>query len=208
MTQTLELLDFRRQVADLYRQVRMGNGSEETWEAWRVSRDHLFTTHPQSAIEDQSKFSGLPFFEFDPNWRTVGRFVADDETAAVVDHSGAGTTTFRKVGNVEFELFGQTRSLEVLWLDAYGGGAFIPFRDQTNGHSTYGGGRYLIDTVKGADLGQTETGLILDFNYAYHPSCVHSDRWSCPLAPVANRLDIEVRAGEQLVGFSEGRESQ
>ena len=62
-------------------------------------------------------------------------------------------------------------------------------------------GRYLIDTVKGADLGHDRDEMILDFNYAYHPSCVHDRRWSCPLAPSENWLNIEVRAGERLAPF-------
>jgi hypothetical protein len=85
-----------------------------------------------------------------------------------------------------------------MWLNAYGGGVFVPFRDATNGAATYGGGRYLLDTVKGADLGHNGDAMVLDFNYAYHPSCVHSLQWSCPLAPPGNTLDIEVTAGERL----------
>jgi uncharacterized protein (DUF1684 family) len=95
-------------------------------------------------------------------------------------------------------LAGRDCRLEVLWLDAYGGGIFIPFRDGSNGDATYGGGRYLLDTVKGADLGHESDRIILDFNYAYHPSCVHSYRWSCPLAPPANQLELVVEAGERL----------
>ncbi len=85
-----------------------------------------------------------------------------------------------------------------MWLDAYGGGVFLPFRDATNGRSTYGGGRYLLDTVKGADLGHEADQIVLDFNYSYHQSCVYSERWSCPLAPPANRLTFAVEAGERL----------
>ena len=87
--------------------------------------------------------------------------------------------------------------LPLLWLDAYGGGLFLPFRDATNGGETYGGGRYLLDQVKGADLGASADGrLILDFNYAYHPSCAHDPQWTCPLAPAGSVLHLPVRAGE------------
>jgi len=87
--------------------------------------------------------------------------------------------------------------LEVYWLDAYGGGLFLPFRDATSGTTTYGGGRYLLDTIKGADLGSTEAGaLVLDFNFAYHPSCHYHHRWSCPLAPRENHLTVPIEAGE------------
>ena len=80
----------------------------------------------------------------------------------------------------------------------YGGGLFLPFRDATSGEQTYGGGRYLLDGAKSADLGGTDGRLVLDFNFAYHPSCVHDPRWSCPLAPPANTLPFAVEAGERL----------
>jgi uncharacterized protein len=98
---------------------------------------------------------------------------------------------------------GQEIRLPLLWLEAYGGGLFLPFRDGTNGVQTYGGGRYLIDQSKGADLGATEDGrLVLDFNFAYHPSCAHDDRWTCPLPPPASVIDGCVRAGERAPGQS------
>jgi len=82
----------------------------------------------------------------------------------------------------------------------YAGGLFVPFKDATSGHETYGGGRYLLDTIKSADLGSdAATGtVVLDFNYAYHPSCTYDPRWVCPLAPPDSRLTIPIRAGERL----------
>ena len=87
--------------------------------------------------------------------------------------------------------------LALFWLDAYGGGVFLPFADATRGRETYGGGRYLLDTVKGADLGEEDGRLVLDFNFAYNPSCSYDPRWVCPLSPPENRLPVAVRAGEQ-----------
>jgi uncharacterized protein (DUF1684 family) len=85
----------------------------------------------------------------------------------------------------------------------YGGGLFLPFRDATSGVETYGGGRYLFDTVKNTDGGCLEITpgsphVVIDFNYAYHPSCCYDPRWACPLAPPENRLALAVRAGERL----------
>jgi hypothetical protein len=85
----------------------------------------------------------------------------------------------------------------VYWIAVYGGGVFIPFRDATSGHESYGAGRYLLDTIKGADLGGRGERLMLDFNYAYNPSCAYDPRWSCPLAPPANWLPVPIRAGER-----------
>ncbi|CAN5803965.1 DUF1684 domain-containing protein [soil metagenome] len=199
MSKYLDLVDYRNQVAELYGEVRRSDPTQTTWDTWRRSRDLLFAPHPQSPIEDREAFTALPFFSYDPGWRTEGVFRPDQGAELEVANSGSETTRFARVGEVEFDLWGDTHSLGVLWLDAYGGGMFIPFRDQTNGGPTYGGGRYIIDTVKGADLGRTTTGIVLDFNYAYHPSCVHSPRWSCPLAPPVNTLDVEVTAGERLI---------
>jgi uncharacterized protein (DUF1684 family) len=81
-------------------------------------------------------------------------------------------------------------------MSGYAGGIFVPFRDPTSGSATYGAGRYLLDTVKGADLGGTESTLVLDFNFAYNPSCAYDARWAWPLAPPGNRLALAVRVGE------------
>jgi uncharacterized protein (DUF1684 family) len=87
--------------------------------------------------------------------------------------------------------------LSLFWISGYGGGVFVPFADATSRETTYGGGRYLLDTIKGADLGSTPEGeIILDFNFAYNPSCAYNPRWTCPLAPPENRLPFAVTAGE------------
>lgn len=198
MSDSLDLWDYRRRVHDLYHRVRIGGWTEETWTGWARDRDHLFATHPQSPIEDRSTFAGLAYLPYDPNWHVIGQFRAVEDETDILAHSGEGATRFLKIGSVVFEVAGNTASLDVLWLDAYGGGLFLPFRDGTNGRLTYGGGRYLLDTVKGADLGNVGDEIVLDFNYSYHPSCVHSYRWSCPLAPTSNTLTFAVEAGERL----------
>jgi uncharacterized protein (DUF1684 family) len=198
MSDLLDLWDYRRQVHEMYRDVRVGGPGSQVRDIWIGARDRLFATHPQSPIEDQDVFEGLAYFPYDPSWRTTGTLLSTDDSEATLGHSADGSTRFIKIGEVGFEVSGQDATLDVLWLDAYGGGIFIPFRDTTNGMSTYGGGRYLLDTVKGADLGHDGDQIILDFNYAYHPSCVYSYRWSCPLAPPANALSFPVEAGERL----------
>jgi uncharacterized protein (DUF1684 family) len=104
---------------------------------------------------------------------------------------------FKPFARAHFELRGVPLALELDWLESYGGGVFLCFRDTTSGTETYGGGRYLLDTVKGADLGQDDGRLVLDFNFAYNPSCCYDPSWVCPLAPPANRLASAVQAGEK-----------
>jgi uncharacterized protein len=198
VSEALDLWDYRRGVHEMYRLAREGGAGRGPWADWVVARDALFAEHAQSPVENLESFEGLRYFDHGSQWRTTGRFTPVDDQATISHHSGEGSTRFVTIGTVEFELAGRECRLELLWLDAYGGGVFLPFRDDGNGEATYGGGRYLLDTVKGADLGHDDNRIILDFNYAYHPSCVHSERWSCPLAPPTNRLGLVVEAGERL----------
>ena len=71
-------------------------------------------------------------------------------------------------------------------------------QDALAGEHTYGGGRYLLDTVKGADLGGADGELVVDFNFAYQPSCAYDPAWACPLAPPGNVVDVELPVGELL----------
>jgi uncharacterized protein (DUF1684 family) len=184
----LDLVDYRRQVWELYRAVRAAEPGEATWRDWRRGRDELLRGHPQTPVApaDRAAFTGMGFFGYDPAWRLeavleprAGRTVEGWEPVGSVAVAGAELTVFR--------------------LTTYGGGLFLPFRDATNGRETYGGGRYVLDTVKGADLGTTPSGaLVLDFNYAYHPSCAHDPVWTCPLPPPENRVPGAVRVGEIL----------
>ncbi|MDX1657360.1 MAG: DUF1684 domain-containing protein [Nitriliruptorales bacterium] len=196
----LDLLDYRRRVADLYHHVRASGADRAAWDRWREERDQLFATHPQSPFGDESRqsFEGLDYFAYDPAFRVTAALERRDEQTFQIAHSSDGSTTARRIGALRFDLSGTECHLSVFWLEQYGGGLFLPFRDATCGEGTYGGGRYLLDTAKSADLGATEDGaLILDFNFAYHPSCFHDPRWSCPLAPPENALAVAVTAGER-----------
>ena len=199
-TDALDLADYRRRVSELYAAVRAAAPGADAHTAWIDGRDRLFRSHPQSAVprEERSAFVGLDYWPYDASLRVAAPVVGAARLGLEIAHTGDGTTRFTRVGRVEFALRGTEVRLDLFWLDAYGGGLFLPFRDATNGGVTYGGGRYLLDTVKGADLGRAGDDLILDFNYAYHPSCVYSSRWSCPLAPPGNRVDVAIDAGERL----------
>ena len=103
----------------------------------------------------------------------------------------------QRFGRIRFTVDKQAVSLSLYWILGYGGGVFLPFRDETNNDTTYGGGRYLLDTIKHADLGQEGSKLVIDFNYAYNPSCAYNSQWHCPLAPWENRLPVSILAGEK-----------
>ena len=196
----LELLDWKRRVFALYAEIRAADDPEAAWRRWREVRDELFRTHPQSPIPqaDRAGYPGVPVFDYDPAFRVLAEVDEAEPVTLEVTTSRDGTYTFTRFGTARFELGGKESSLDVLWLEGYGGGAYLSFRDGTSGGETYGACRYLLDTVKGADLGTEGGALVLDFNFAYHPSCSYDPRWDCPLAPPGNRLDLPVRAGERL----------
>jgi len=203
----LTLADWRRRVAALYVEVRTMAATDPAVALahWRTSREWLFREHPQSPVPRDAR-AGFRARHFDHDPRL--RFTVDVEPsppphpgapALELPNSGADTLAFRRIGIVRLPFPEGERPLSVFWLAGYAGGLFIPFRDATNGDTTYGAGRYLVDAAKSADLGTTDDGrLILDFNFATQPSCAFDPRWACPLAPPENRLDIAVRAGERL----------
>ncbi len=202
----LDLLDWKRRVFDLYARVRAMavTDPEGAWRRWRDVRDDLFRTHPQSPVpaEARAAYPGVPLFPYDAAYRVAGSVEPAEHETLEIGASDGGAYRFTRFAVVRFDLPGATGALtlDVYWLEGYGGGLFLPFRDATAGRETYGAGRYLMDTVKGSDLGVTADGRpVLDFNFAYNPSCSYDPRWSCPLAPPANRLAVEIPAGEQYV---------
>jgi len=199
----LALADWRRQVASLYAALRADERPAPMRAvAFRSARDRLFGAHPSTAIREPERrdFRGLAYFRHDPTLALRARIEHDPDAPALdVPRSGDGAMMpFSRIGWVRFALDGTPCRLSVFWLNEYAGGIFIPFRDATSGRETYGGGRYLWDSAKGADLGSDGDELVLDFNYAYHPSCVYDPTWSCPLAPQENWLPVPITAGERL----------
>jgi uncharacterized protein (DUF1684 family) len=194
---TLSLLDWRRRVAALYGAARAAADPELGWRLWRDGRDELFGSHPDSPLDEgaRARFEGLPFAPYDPAMRFEAELGAAPPRRLELPTAADGVVPLHRIGRVLLEGLGP---LDVWWLGGYGGGVFLPLRDGTAGRGTYGGGRYLLDTIKGADLGGDGDRLVVDLNFAYHPSCTYDPRWSCPLAPEGNRTDVPVLAGEQL----------
>jgi uncharacterized protein len=194
---SLSLLDWRRRTAALYAGARAARDPEAGWRSWRDGRDELFATHPDSPLDDDARraFSGLPFGPYDPALRFEMALEPAPPRRLELPTEADGVVPLDRIGTVALTGLGR---LDVWWLGGYGGGVFLPLRDGSAGRTTYGGGRYLLDTIKGADLGGDATRLVVDLNFAYHPSCTYDPRWSCPLAPEGNRVESPVDAGEQL----------
>jgi uncharacterized protein (DUF1684 family) len=196
---TLDLVDWRRRVGDLYR-----IKGPDALTRFRQERDELFRSHPQSPIEpdERAAFTSLHYFPHDPAYRLAARFEPGDRSELLIDTGGEdGAVRYRRAGRVVFSLHGEECRLTVLSLVQYAGGLFLPFRDTTSRHETYGAGRYLFDTAKDTDglvleIKPGSSDVVIDFNYAYNASCAYSPRWACPLAPPENYLTVPVRAGE------------
>jgi hypothetical protein len=219
----LELADWRRRVSDLYASVRAAaeDDPEAAWEVWRDERQALFRKHSQSPVPaaNRSAFRAH-HWPYDPRFRFevvlepgeapepaaatpvagLGGFAGFGNLTLALPISTGGEESFTRIGRLSIPFPGGTRELGAYWMAGYAGGLFVPFRDATNGSETYGAGRYLLDTAKSADLGggTMPNSLVLDFNFAFHPSCAFDPQWSCPLAPPENRLDIRIEAGERL----------
>ena len=210
MSNYLDLYDYRCRVVALYRVRNQATLAGEDHSAilqhFRKERDQLFAHHPQSALdeEQQRSFIGLHYFPYQPDLRfevTIDTHVLS--TRLEITMNASETMTMTTVGKVQFNVENEPVTLSVYWLDIYGGGLFLPFRDTTCPHESYGGGRYLFDTIKGSDFQSVlhkdgQTSIVLDFNYAYNPSCAYNSRWVCPLAPAENRLLVPIRAGEMI----------
>jgi uncharacterized protein len=194
-----DLLDWKRRIFALYADIRAASDPEAAWRRWRDTRDELFRNHPQSPLpaEGRAAFAGLPYFDYDPSLRVLADVEPAGGERLAIGSSGDEPVMFRHFADASFDLEG-SQSLAVYWLEGYGGGVFLPFADATSGRETYGAGRYVLDTVKGADLGEQDGRLVLDFNFAYNPSCVYDACWVCPLTPPQNRLGVAIRAGERV----------
>ena len=195
----LTLADWRARVSSLYEAVRAQADPAEGHRLWREGRADLFATHPQSPIAGvpDLRRDGVAYWPYDPALRFTLEIEEADADERDVDGGDDGSVTLHRIGLVRLpEPLGGT--LDVWWLHQYGGGIFLPMRDGTAGDGSYGAGRYLLDSAKGAWLGGDDRHLVLDLNFAYHPSCRYDPRWTCPLAQPGNTVSVPVEAGERL----------
>jgi len=194
------VLDWRRRVAELYREVRAEHDPRAAHAVWVDGRERLLSTHPASPVPPAQRGHGRPatvVAPYDPAYRFVVPVDLDvPGERREVPTATDGVVPFERIGRVEL---GELGGLDLWWLDSYGGGVFCSLRDATSGRTTYGGGRYVLDTVKGADLGGDRAGLVVDLNFAYQPSCAYDDAWACPLPGPGNTLRVPVPVGEQHV---------
>ena len=193
----LDVVDWRRRVFATYAAVRADPDPASAHARWRDDRDDLFAHHPATPLlpEHRAGFTGLTVAPYDAAWRFEVEVQSADPTPWDVQTGTDGVVPFVRLGVVALPGLGE---LDVWRLTSYGGGVFLPLHDAGCGKpgGGYGGGRYLLDTVKGADLGGDGDHLVVDLNFAYAPSCAYDPAWACPLAPPGNRVDADVPVGE------------
>ncbi|TCL84963.1 hypothetical protein EDF43_102637 [Rathayibacter sp. PhB179] len=206
LASAIEVADWRRHVQAMYAEVRRLSNVDllAAHASWIRARNALFDRHPATPLlpADRAHFRSLPIAPYDAAWRFELEVAPAEEARRMDVETGTdGVVPFELVGTVEVPSAG---TLDVWKLGSYGGGLFVPVKDALAGTpgGTYGGGRYLLDTVKGADLGTgaTPSTLVLDFNFAYNPSCAYDPAWACPLAQAGNTLPVEVPVGERYKG--------
>ncbi|HET8846048.1 MAG TPA: DUF1684 domain-containing protein [Ktedonobacteraceae bacterium] len=205
----LDLYDYRKRVAAIYEErlgsFLAGEQTEMIWQRFRFRRDALFREHPQSALDEEQKrtFQKLLYFPYRSEFCVPARIESDIEPVRLSMLKGTEEEmTMITVARLHFTLQKRSFALTLYWINVYGGGLFLPFRDATCPKESYGGGRYLFDTLKGSTFlpvpgSNPQQSLLLDFNYAYNPSCAYNPRWVCPLSPSENVLDIAIAAGEK-----------
>jgi len=187
----------------------MNDGDVDRWrselESKRAEKDEFFAEHPQSPIppEEREGFSGLDYFDPDPDYRVQATVTVYDDPEVVLMETTAGRE-MRYLRTVTLECEPERDDLEstTIELGAYeiesqnDEPLFVPFRDKTTGQQTYSGGRYM-ELAPDREL-ETGDQLVVDFNLAYSPFCAYSETFDCPLPPNENWLDIAIPAGERF----------
>jgi uncharacterized protein (DUF1684 family) len=169
---------------------------------YRADKDDYFRSGHGSPVPpgERATFTGIPYFAVDESYvvedLALEPYDGDEPVRFEIPTTDGRLRPAERAGVFRFELAGRPQRLTAYRMAGADGEAgetlFVPFLDATSGTETYGAGRYL-------DLEPDDDGTwTLDFNLAYHPSCVYDPRFSCPLTPAENRLDLRVEAGERL----------
>ena len=204
----LELLDWKRRVFDLYREIRADPDPMRAWGRWRGVRDDLIARHPQSPLDvpDVSR-SGPAYYDYDPGLALVRGRRAGEPADANVPMSRSRNAHFTHFGNAIFALSAEAVRLAPL-LARRLRRRHVPLvhrRDQRRGDLWCGA----LSPRHGQGCGSRGLGgrLVLDFNFAFNPSCAYDARWACPLAPPENRLLLRgaCRESESRAVSGEGR---
>jgi uncharacterized protein len=170
----------------------------EEIETYRAQIHVNMNSSRNSPFYEKKNFKGLDFFKPDETYAVQAKVIKQSEPELIQ----LETTTDRKplyfrayqlvfkINEKECTLWAYVKTDEENVL-------FIPFKDLTNNALTYGGGRY-IEMDKPSD---TSTTIVLDFNKAFNPYCHYNEKFSCPIVPTENNLEVEILAGEKIYPY-------
>ena len=165
---------------------------------FQYEQNEHYTNKKTSPLKkkERRKFKGHDFYRIDLNYRVLATYELIENPDTIVMPTSAGTEKmFARYAKLTFTLNDSNcvlyayQNLKVIKMDGYENSLFVPFKDETSGTETYGGGRYL-------DLEQPDSNeIIIDFNFAYNPYCAYTTGWYCPIPPEENTLKIAVKVG-------------
>jgi uncharacterized protein (DUF1684 family) len=167
--------------------------------AYRADKDDVYRRSPRSPVPEAERaaFPGIPYFDVDEDWvfdeLRLEPYEGSEPTSFQIPTTDGQLRPAERAGVLRFDVDGTPAALTAYrFAGDAAGRLFVPFLDGTTGTESYGAGRYL-------DLEREDDGTyVIDFNLAYHPSCVYDPRFSCPLTPAENRLPMRIEAGERL----------
>jgi len=174
-----------------------GDGFEEYKSFW-TQTDSDFKDPDKSPLPEGEipKFDSVPRFDFNPDYRIIAEWIPVEKSKPFYfETTGKIRQKYRKVGLARFNLSGKSielsvyRNIELSNMEGYKDYLFIPYTDNSNGIQTYGGGKYISLHAEPKD------SILIDFNQSYNPYCAYNDRYSCPIPPRENFLDISIPAG-------------
>jgi uncharacterized protein (DUF1684 family) len=173
------------------------HGDEESWMSWRMEKDSVFADSVASPLlsEHRTDFNGLKYFDYNPYYAVLAFFEVNMGEPFSMPTTTERTPLYRVYGYLHFTLLDSMfslpvyQNLELKNKPGYADYLFLPFTDLTNAEETYGGGRYI--DLKIMEGNQWK----IDFNKSYNPYCAYNSRYSCPIPPIENHLNIRVEAG-------------
>lgn len=180
--------------------VSCGPGKEELLgeTEWQRKTNAMFKDASKSPLKkkDLKTFKSLDFFKYDSIYRVEARLKRTPDSEWFKMKTTTDDVSEERVyGILSFELKGKTHQLNVyqgkesMAFGKIDNSLFLPFLDDTNGETSYAGGRYINLTIPKSDT------IVIDFNEAYNPYCAYNEKYSCPIVPRENYVPVKIEAG-------------
>ena len=175
-------------------------GNKSTKEAIKFQKkiNKEFSNKEKSPLTDKDlkDFNELDFFPIDTSYIVLAKLKFQKDSITFKMQTNTDRLPIYKIyATASFNLKGREfklniyQNVKLIQTADFEDSLFLPFTDRTNGATTYGGGRYMDLEIPDGDT------ILIDFNQTYNPSCAYNAKYSCPIPPKANHLDIDINAG-------------